>query len=90
MWRKHLAWNEGMLFVYKESAIRYFWMKNTFIHLDIAFIDRNMIIRSIVSTSKTQDSTTVYRSACPVKYVLEVNRGWFEKNGAGVGDTATR
>ena len=87
MWRTHLARDEGMLFVYKESAIRHFWMKNTFIHLDIAFIDRDMVIRSIASTSKIQDSTIVYRSPCPVKYVLEVNRGWFEENGAGVGDT---
>lgn len=87
MWRKNLDRNKGMLFIYKDSAVRYFWMKNTFLPLDIAFIDSDMIIRSIHSTDAINDSSTLFSSYVPVQYVLEVNKGWLEEHGAGRGDT---
>ena len=87
MWRKNLDRNKGMLFIYKGSAVRYFWMKNTFLPLDIAFIDSNMVIRTIHSTDAVNDSSALFSSYVPVQYVLEANKGWFEEHGAGRGDT---
>lgn len=87
MGRTGLGKNEGMLFVYDDSAIRHFWMKDTFIPLDIAFMDRDMVIGSVVSTRAVNDTTIIYSSSFPARYVLEVNRGWFEQNGVGRGDT---
>lgn len=89
MWRKKLNNDAGMLFVFKDSSIRYFWMKNTFIRLDMAFIDTNMVIRTIRTAAKTNDSTTIYSSFVPVQYVLEVNAGWFEQHNIEPGDTIT-
>lgn len=89
MWRKKLNNNAGMLFVFKDSSIRYFWMKNTFIRLDMAFVDANMVIKTIRTTAKTNDSTIIYSSFVPVQYVLEVNAGWFEQHNIEPGDTIT-
>ncbi|WP_287373579.1 DUF192 domain-containing protein [Prosthecochloris sp.] len=87
MWRNQLGKNEGMLFIYNDSATRCFWMKNTFIALDMAFIDSNKVIRTIHTAKTVNDSTTFYSSYVPVKYVLEVNSGWFEEHGISLGDT---
>ena len=89
MWRKKLNNDAGMLFVFKDSSIRYFWMKNTFIRLDMAFIDTNMVIRTVRTAAKTNDSTTIYSSFVPVQYVLEINAGWFEQHNIEPGDTIT-
>ncbi len=87
MWRKQLDWDKGMLFVYKNSAVRHFWMKNTFIELDMAFIDRFMVIRTIHSVQTTNTTSPLFSSEVPVQYVLEVNRGWFDSHGITTGDT---
>lgn len=87
MWRKKLEKSTGMLFVYRNSAVRHFWMKNTYITLDIAFIDTNMVIRTIHTAKETNDLTAIYSSYVPVKYALEVNSGWFEQHGVSTGDT---
>ena len=89
MRRKALDKNSGMLFIYKDSRIRYFWMKNTYISLDIAFIDTNLVIKTIHTMEKTDDSTTLYSSYVPVQYVLEVNSGWLEQHNIQTGDTVT-
>jgi uncharacterized membrane protein (UPF0127 family) len=83
--RDSLPANRGMLFVYAEPEILTFWMKNTRMPLSIAFIDE---AGRIVSIQKMNPFplTTVYASPVPALYALEVNQGWFEKNGVGVGD----
>ena len=75
--------NEGMLFIYRREEILSFWMKNTTIPLSIAFIDKKGIITEIRDMKPLgMDSV---RSAKPAQYALEVNRGWFTKNGIKVG-----
>ena len=75
--------NEGMLFIYRREEILSFWMKNTTIPLSIAFIDKKGIITEIRDMKPLgMDSI---RSAKPAQYALEVNRGWFTKNGIKVG-----
>jgi uncharacterized membrane protein (UPF0127 family) len=84
MHRDSLPANHGMLFVYADEQIRGFWMRNTKIPLDIAFIDRNGSIVSIEQMDAQTDENT--RSTVPAMYALEMSLGWFEANGVGVGD----
>ncbi len=85
MYRRCLGENEGMLFVYDSPRMLSFWMKNTRIPLSIAFIERNGRIAHI-ERMEAYDSVTLHRSPQPVQYALEMNEGWFERNGVGVGD----
>ena len=84
MFRESLGWKEGMLFVYDREKILTFWMKNTSLPLTIAFLDRRGKIVDIQALEPF--SLRVHYSALPAQYALEVNRGWFEKNGIQVGD----
>ncbi len=84
MHRDHLPWDEGMLFVYEKPQHLSFWMKDTTIPLDIAFISAEGVILEIHSMEPLSERT--YRSRAPALYALEVNRGWFRKNGVKVGD----
>ncbi len=85
MHRESLPEDQGMLFVYPdERAALGFWMRNTLIPLDIAFVDRELRIVDI-QRLEPLDETTRY-SAAPAMYALEMNAGWFEKHGVRVGD----
>lgn len=85
MFRKQLAPDAGMLFVFEKNSVLSFWMKNTFIPLSIAFIDTNyMIVRK--ADMSPLDEETLHSSVLPVKYALEVNQGWFEINNIKIND----
>ncbi len=84
MFRKEMDFNRGMLFVFENSKPRSFWMKNTYIALDIAYIDENGIINEIY-TMKPLDYSIVYPSIKPAMFALEVNAGWFKKNNISAG-----
>ena len=89
MFRKHLAWNAGMLFAFHNEEPRTFWMKNTFISLDMIFIDSNLKIVDIkenVPPCAQGDECPVYPSNEPAQYVLEVNAGFVQENGIKIGD----
>ena len=84
MYRESLAENQGMLFVYPEQRTLGFWMRNTLIPLDIAYIDRE---GRIVDIQQMEPQTTeTHDSAAPAMYALEMNQGWFEANGIRIGD----
>ena len=74
MYVKSLPKNTGMLFIYPNSNIRSMWMKNTFISLDMIFIDENGIVSSIEKNTEPQSLKTI-RSEKPIKYVLELAGG---------------
>jgi uncharacterized protein len=84
MFRKKLAVNSGMLFVYNRELILNFYMKNTLIPLDIGFIDANYKIIDI-QEMQPLDETTI-TSKGEAQYALEVNRGFFKKAGLKTGD----
>jgi len=84
MYRKSLKKNEGMLFIFSDEEIRSFWMKNTLIPLSIAFIKGDGIIVHIEDMEPQTETT--HSSKYPVKYALEVNKGWFKENNITVGD----
>lgn len=83
MFRESLDKDKGMLFIFKDSAIRTFWMKNTYIPLDIIFIDENFTILNIDENvpSCIKEPCQTYSSLKPAKYVLEINRGVSKENG---------
>lgn len=78
--------DKGMLFVFDGDQIRSFWMQNTYIQLDMLFINSAGVIVDINEQAQPL-STTTYSSRAPARYVLEVNGGWCAANGVKVGDT---
>ncbi len=77
MYRTSMPATEGMLFVFQQAAIQCFWMKDTLIPLTAAFIaDDGAIVNLADMKPQTTES---HCSGKPVRYVLEMNAGWFEK-----------
>ena len=74
MFRKTLAKNAGMLFLYKREALRLMWMKNTFIPLDILFIGKNGVIKRVVKRAVPHSLATI-SSRQSVLAVLELKGG---------------
>jgi hypothetical protein len=83
MFRKEMPQHEGMLFVFDQPSVQCFWMKNTLLPLTAAFIaDDGTIVNLADMKPQTEDS---HCSAKPVRFVLEMNQGWFAKKGIKAG-----
>jgi len=83
MLRKDMPQHEGMLFVFDQPHVQCFWMKNTLLPLSAAFIaDDGTIVNLVDMKPQTLDS---HCSTQPVRYVLEMNQGWFAKKGIQAG-----
>jgi uncharacterized membrane protein (UPF0127 family) len=79
MFRKSLAQNAGMVFVFDEESQHCMWMKNTLIPLSVAFLDaRGTIINIEDMAPQTEDT---HCAARPARYALEMDRGWFASHG---------
>lgn len=79
MHRKEMPQHEGMLFIFEQPAQQCFWMKNTLLPLTAAFVaDDGTIVNLADMKPLTLES---HCSAKPVRYVLEMNQGWFAKKG---------
>ena len=74
MFKKALPAHTGMLFLYGSDGMRYFWMKNTYLALDIIFIGSDSEVKNVHHNAKPKDETTI-SSLFPVQYVLEVKAG---------------
>ena len=85
MFRDSLPEMSGMLFVYDRKRDLSMWMKNTFIPLDILFIDGNGKIMNIAKSAQPR-SISIIRSKREAKAVLELNGGLTDKLGIGAGD----
>ena len=72
--REDMRPNSGMLFIWKDSQIRNFWMKNTHFNLDLFFLNNHGEIIEIFKNAKAFDETNI-KSKEKVKYVLEMNAG---------------
>ncbi len=83
--RRYLPDNRGMLFVFHRPRILRFWMKDTYIPLDIAFLNKKKEIIDIQRMLPDQ-GREIHSSAGMAEYALEVNAGWFEKHGVKVRD----
>ena len=86
MFRRSLAPDSGMLFVFDTDDYQRFWMKNTLIPLSIAYITSDSLISDILEMAPL-DTTTPYVSSKAVRYALEMNSGWFRSKGIRPGDT---
>ena len=86
MYRDELAEDAGMLFVFQQPAVQSFWMANTYIPLDIAYMDASYRITDILQMEPLD--TGSYPSTKPALFALEVIEGWFEEKGIPVGAQA--
>ena len=83
MFRKSMPVNDGMLFIFDRTGQQCFWMKNTLLPLSIAFIADD---GSIVNTDEMKPQTlNSHCSTRDVRYVLEMNQGWFDRRGIKAG-----
>ena len=79
MYRREMPAQAGMLFVFEQPATQCFWMKNTLLPLSAAFVaDDGTVVNIVDMQPQTLDS---HCSAQAVRYVLEMNQGWFAKRG---------
>ena len=77
MFRQDMATHEGMLFVFEQPQQQCFWMKNTLLPLTAAFVDEDGTIVNLADMKP--QSTQSHCSDQPVRFVLEMNQGWFAK-----------
>ena len=83
MHRKDMPQHEGMLFVFEQPATQCFWMRNTLLPLTAAFVaDDGTIVNLADMKPQTDDS---HCSTKPVRFVLEMNQGWFAKRNIQAG-----
>ena len=81
--RRTMAQHEGMLFIFEQPATQCFWMKNTLLPLTAAFVaDDGTIVNLADMQPLVEDS---HCSTQPVRYVLEMNQGWFAQKGLKAG-----
>jgi uncharacterized membrane protein (UPF0127 family) len=83
MMRERLGPNEGMLFVFAYKAVHCFWMRNTLIPLSIAFLEEDGTIVNIADMSPQSDQS--HCPVQPVRFALEMDRGWFSARGLTAG-----
>ncbi len=80
MYKEDIPEDYGMLFVFPTPGIRGFWMKNTFVELDIAFIDSSGTILDIQNMKPCEESPCpIYIIYTPFKFALEVKVGFFDR-----------
>lgn len=88
MHRGHLAAHSGMLFVYPEPGLPGFWMKNTYIPLDIAWLDNaaHVVDRARMEPHDEQ----MHRPMVPARYAVELPAGSLDRYGVKIGDRLVR
>ncbi|GIW39539.1 MAG: hypothetical protein KatS3mg076_0116 [Candidatus Binatia bacterium] len=84
MYRKSLPAGTGMLFLFPDEEDHAFWMKNTWISLDMVFIDAHGTVVGVVPDARP-GSTESLRVGTPSRYVLEVPAGFARRHGIGPG-----
>jgi hypothetical protein len=86
MYREEVPDGTGMLFVFPDVAVRGFWMANTYVALDIAYMDPSFNVVDVLQMQPLVTET--YDSRAPFMYALEVRQGWLTENGIGIGSRA--
>ena len=86
MYRDEVPDGTGMLFVFPDSRVRSFWMANTYVALDIAYMDPSFRVVDIVAMDPLV--TDSYPSQAPAMFGLEVRQGWFAGQAIEIGAQA--
>jgi len=87
MFRKSLGPNQGMAFLFEQTAMHCMWMKNTLVPLSVAFLGED---GRIINIADMQPQTEISHCATrPARYALEMNLGWFAKRGLKTGSQIT-
>lgn len=84
MFRRELARDAGMLFVFDSDEPRQFWMKNTYVPLDMIFVTAGLEVAGVVADAEPLNETPVGVDR-PSRYVVEVNAGFARERGIGPG-----
>ena len=84
MYRENLPYDNAMFFIWEYKKKQCMWMRNTYIPLNVAYLDSSGKILEIYDMVPFSRKSVCSRSN--VKYALEVNEGWFKKNNLFVGD----
>jgi len=85
MFRREMGENQGMLFIFDHTKQMSFWMKNTYIPLDVGYIAADGTLRE-VHKLYPHDTTPVKSRNSDILMALEMNQGWFEANNIKAGD----
>ncbi|MGE9295506.1 MAG: DUF192 domain-containing protein [Puniceicoccales bacterium] len=85
MHRQNMPEHDGMIFVFAQPRPQRFWMRNTYIPLDIAYITPDGVIQEI-HQMEPLDESGAPSSRADIQFALEMNQGWFEAYGVEVGD----
>jgi len=88
MFRENLPVNQGMFFIFKNEAARYFWMKNTTLSLDIIYLDASLNIVTI-HRNTTPLTEKLYPSGKPSMYVIEVRAGFTDRYNVNPGHSVS-
>lgn len=88
MYREKLDENSGMLFIFEEEGVYPFWMKNTLIHLDIIWINKNKEVVYIMDDAQPCmiETCESFNPGKDALYVLEINSGKSEELGIKIGN----
>ena len=79
MWRTNMAEMEGMIFIFDSPDRRSFWMRNTLVPLDIAYIAPDGTLLE-VHAAQPKNETPLPSDSERVQFVLETRLGWFQHN----------
>lgn len=83
MYRQSMPAHEGMLFVFEQSGVQCFWMKNTLFPLTAAFVADDGRIVNLADMQPHDENS--HCSKEPVRFVLEMNQGWFKQKNIQAG-----
>ena len=84
MYRENLPYDNAMFFIWEYKKKQCMWMRNTYIPLNVAYIDSSGKILEIYDMVPLSDESVCSKKR--VRYALEVNLNWFEDNNILVGD----
>lgn len=91
MFRNRLEKDEGMLFIFDDERRHSFWMKNTYIPLDIIWLNSKKEVVHIEHSAPPckENPCPTYSTDQPALYVLELNGGWSIEHNLNIGDTVS-
>lgn len=79
MWRTNMAELEGMIFIFDEPGRRSFWMRNTLVPLDIAYLATDGTLLE-VHAAQPRNESPLPSDSDRVQFVLEMRQGWFQQH----------